>query len=189
MTIHKAKGLEFDVVVLPLRLTSQGWAGFTPNVVVGRDDPTAPIKIATRYANSQVRKLLPPNLQAIFEEDRQRNVREAMCVLYVAMTRAVHATHIIVSHGAKVDHKSAAGILLATLCPDSEREEGMLFEHGDPEWYQASAAVKTDSDPYGLSQFYLPVEPTVSQSSISREIRSGRGIPRPALRGSKAATK
>ena len=41
MTIHKAKGLEFDVVIFPLRLTSQGWAGFTPNVIVGRDNPDA----------------------------------------------------------------------------------------------------------------------------------------------------
>ena len=101
-----------------------------------------------------------------------------MCVLYVAMTRAVHATHIIVSHGAKVDHKSAAGILLATLCPESEREQGTLFEHGDSKWYESLAPVKTDSDPYGLAQFYLPVTPTASQGSISREIRSGRGIPR-----------
>lgn len=32
MTVHKAKGLEFDVVVLPFKLTSQGWAGMAPNV-------------------------------------------------------------------------------------------------------------------------------------------------------------
>lgn len=178
MTIHKAKGLEFDVVVFPLRLTSQGWGGLTPSVVVGRDDPTAPIKVATRYANAQVRKLLPPNYQAIFEQDRQRNVREAMCVLYVAMTRAVHATHIIVSHGAKVDHKSAAGILLATLCPEAKREAGVLFELGDPNWFQSSQAEQVEADPYGLAQFYLPVEPKLIKGTISKEIRSGRGIPR-----------
>ena len=178
MTIHKAKGLEFDVVVLPMRLTSQGWAGFTPTVVVGRDDPTSPIKVATRYANAQVRKLLPPDIQAIFEEDRQRNVREAMCVLYVAMTRAVHATHVIVSYGAKVDHKSAAGILLATLCPETKREAGILYEHGDSNWFQTSSPATIKKDPYGLSKFYVPVEPTRTAGVISREIRSGRGIPR-----------
>ncbi|MFT7633974.1 MAG: ATP-dependent helicase/nuclease subunit A, partial [Mariniblastus sp.] len=114
MTIHKSKGLEFDVVVLPIKCSSQGWAGFVPNVVVGRESPTAPIDIATRYMGEKLRKLLPENFQALFAADKQRNVREAMCVLYVALTRAVHATHIVMSYGAKPDHKSPAGILLST---------------------------------------------------------------------------
>ena len=178
MTVHKAKGLEFDVVVLPLQLTSQGWAGLTPSVVVGRDDPTAPIEIATRYANAQVRKLLPQNYQNIFEQDRQRNVREAMCVLYVAMTRAIHATHIITSHGAKVDHKSAAGILLSTFCPESKRQEGILFEHGDREWYRSADPKTTEEDQFGLSQFYLPAEPKLVTGAVLPDVRTCRGMPK-----------
>jgi ATP-dependent exoDNAse (exonuclease V) beta subunit len=96
MTIHKSKGLEFDVVVLPMKCTSQGWAGFVPNVVVGRESPTAPIDIATRYMGEKLRKLLPENFQSMFAADRQRNVREAMCVLYVALTRARHAYYSVV---------------------------------------------------------------------------------------------
>ncbi len=137
MTIHKAKGLEFDVVVLPIPVTSSGWAGLTPNVVVGRESPTAPINVATRYVGEKLRKLLPAGFQRLFEHERQRNVREAMCVLYVALTRAAHATHVIVSHGAKPDHKSAAGILLATVCPEVDRQEGLLYEQGDRDWFKA----------------------------------------------------
>ncbi len=87
MTVHKAKGLEFDVVVLPFKLRSQGFAGMTPNVVVGRDKPTDPIKIATRYLGEKLRKFLPDDFQTLFSDERQRNVQEAMCVLYVALTR------------------------------------------------------------------------------------------------------
>ena len=62
MTIHRSKGLEFDVVVLPYQLSSRGWAGQTPSVVVGRKSPTAPIDIASRYAGEEIRALLPAEL-------------------------------------------------------------------------------------------------------------------------------
>jgi ATP-dependent helicase/nuclease subunit A len=180
MTIHKAKGLEFDVVVFPVPLTSRGWAGLTPSVVVGRPTPASPIEIATRYANRDTRRLLPPKFQQVFEEDRQRNVRESMCVLYVALTRAAHATHVIVSHGAKVDHQSAAGILMATLCPDGDRREGLLYERGDPTWFLSAIGRQTDSTELDLSKFYLAEAEKLNPGTISKEIRSGRGLPRTA---------
>ena len=177
MTIHKAKGLEFDVVVLPMPLTTQGWSGLTPNVVVGRENPTKPIEIATRYANKEVRKLLPPKFQKLFDDNRQANVREAMCVMYVALTRAVHATHIVMSYGAKIDHQSPAGVLLATLCPDVDRQDGMIYEYGDPQWFEKT--VDDDPEPpYNLDDFYLPENLTWNSNRISKEIRSGRGVQR-----------
>ena len=176
MTIHKAKGLEFDVVVLPMKCTTKGWAGFTPNVVVGRESPTEPIDIATRYMGEKLRKLLPENFQSLFNNDRQRNVREAMCVLYVALTRAVHSTHIVLSYGASPIHKSPAGILLATLCPESAREEGLQYEHGDPNWYQ-DTDIRQVTDTFGLSDFYLPEDIALTDGTVSKQIVSGRGVP------------
>ena len=47
MTIHQAKGLQFDVVVLP-ELDAQ-LTGQTPQVVVGRPKPAAPADRVCRY--------------------------------------------------------------------------------------------------------------------------------------------
>ena len=176
MTIHKAKGLEFDVVVLPMPLTSQGWAGHTPTVVVGRESPTALIDVASRYAGAQVRKLLPPNFQAIHDDNRQANVREAMCVMYVALTRAAHAVHIIMSHGAKTDHQSPAGVLLATVCPDKERQEGLIYDHGSREWFR-NTTTSPKNISVDLSDFYLSDDVSWKTDRIATDIRSGRGLP------------
>ncbi|MEL7497747.1 MAG: UvrD-helicase domain-containing protein [Planctomycetota bacterium] len=177
MTIHKSKGLEFDAVVLPYPLTSEGWAGHVPDVVVGRQSPTAPIEIASRYAGAEQRKLLPVEFQSMFEADRQRNVRESMCVLYVALTRAVHSVYMVLSFGAKPDHKSPAGILMATLCPDQKREEGVLYQSGNPEWYKSTDDPVANDDPFQLKSFYLSPDISFDPEGISTSVCSGRGLP------------
>ena len=177
MTIHKSKGLEFDVVVLPYQLSSRGWAGQTPSVVVGRDSPTAPIDIASSYVGEDKRVLLPADFQKLFEDDRQQSVSEAMCVLYVMLTRAVHAIHIIVSHGAKPDHKSPAGVLVSTLT-DGDRVEGTLYERGDPKWYQTESVAPAPSDAYQLETFYLPGKVQLKPASVSKKVSSQRGLPK-----------
>ncbi|MEA1952688.1 MAG: UvrD-helicase domain-containing protein [Planctomycetota bacterium] len=144
MTVHQSKGLQFDIVVLPemdARLYNQ-----TPQFVTGRNTPTEPVSRVCRYVSEKTRELLPKALQKTFEDYQRRKIEESLCLLYVAVTRAVHALHIIVPPSAEREKSlptTFAGVLRAALCHDTQplEQEKVVFEHGDPNW--AAAAGKT----------------------------------------------
>jgi ATP-dependent exoDNAse (exonuclease V) beta subunit len=144
MTIHQAKGLQFDVVVLP-ELEAK-LVGQPDRVVTGRPRPTEPVNVVCRHTNEKVRQFFPPDLARLFEEDTRLEVHESLCVLYVALTRAVHALHMLVLP-AKANERSMpktfAGLLRATLAADKKAEPGQtLYEHGDRQWFRHLAADK-----------------------------------------------
>ncbi|MEM7456179.1 MAG: UvrD-helicase domain-containing protein [Planctomycetota bacterium] len=178
MTIHKSKGLEFDAVVLPVKHVANGWTGRAPTVVVDRPTPTDPINIASRYANIDDRRLLPDEFQELFQKDQQREIREAMCVLYVGMTRAVHSTHVVLTGGAKRKHQSVAGILMSSL--DLERKPGILFTRGNEHWFKSPSFTDKPQEVKDerLLSYYLPEDARIDETAVSTGQRSNRGIPR-----------
>lgn len=131
MTIHKAKGLEFDAVVLPC--VSKTLSLRNNDVLIQREQPTEPISLVLRRANEQKRRLLPEHYAAAHRQQAMRSFGESMCELYVALTRAKHALHIILKPRDAATHQSMAGILLATL-GDSPRNERLIYECGTPDW-------------------------------------------------------
>jgi ATP-dependent exoDNAse (exonuclease V) beta subunit len=159
MTIHQAKGLQFDVVFLP-ELEAK-LIGQPDRFVAGRPGPTEPVNVVCRLANENVRQFFSPALQKLFEDDMCREVSESLCVLYVAMTRAVHALHMIIAP-AKANEKSMpktfAGVLRATLAAGQPAAAGStLYEHGDPKWFLARTR-----------EGEAPVEPRVVGDAAAR---------------------
>ena len=144
MTIHQAKGLEFDIVFLPE--LSAKLCGQPAQFVAGRPSPTQPVDIVCRLANEQVRQFFPPRLAKLFDDDTCHEVTESLCVLYVAMTRAVHALHMIVAPpkaNEKSMPKTFAGILRATLAPATAAVSGQVIcEHGNRHWYKSRKVTK-----------------------------------------------
>ncbi len=138
MTVHQAKGLQFDIVVLPD--LDNNLVGQPSSCVVGQPSPTEPVDRVCLYRNSAIQKLLPGELQELFDLDVRRNVNEAMCVLYVAVTRAIHALHMIVFPSAakeKTLPKKPAGLLRAALTDGQLLEpETVAFCCGEPRWYE-----------------------------------------------------
>ena len=187
MTIHKAKGLEFDSVVLPLKSSDRSWSGFPPTVVEGRDTPTEPAKIVTRYAADAHQKLLPEEFQKVFADLDRRTVREAMCVLYVALTRAARSIHVVMSYGIKYDakkktyQKSMGGVLLATVAQGAERAEGIIYQSplGDEKWFKDLEAPEKETDQQKrLNGFYFNAVADRPANRVQRRVTSGRGVAR-----------
>jgi ATP-dependent exoDNAse (exonuclease V) beta subunit len=141
MTVHQAKGLQFDIVVLPE--LDFALAGQPPEIVVSRPEPTAAIQRICRYVSKPLRPLLPAAFAEMFEAQERRVIEESLCVLYVALTRAVHALHMIIA-SAKPNERTIpathAGLLRTVLAEGSAAPPAaLLYEHGDREWLAKAA--------------------------------------------------
>ena len=136
MTVHQSKGLEFDIVILPELDFSV--TGQTPPFVVERPDPTAPVTRVCRYANAQVRALLPKPIQQMFENYANQEVSESLCVLYVALTRAAQALYAVIApskENEKTLPRTFAGLLRASLTEGIPAPaDTILFEKGNRQW-------------------------------------------------------
>ncbi len=148
MTIHGAKGLEFDTVVLAeldRKLTDRSV------MLIERDDPTGPITGVYRNPDKGVRSL-DEKLERAAESQRESRVIEDLCSLYVAMTRARQALYMIITpleltKTGKPRSKGLcfASILREALCEIEETLDGeeVLYEFGEAGWVCTAKAMKT----------------------------------------------
>ncbi len=133
MTIHQAKGLDFDAVVLPdLDFCLTG--AQTPKVVYERDGETGPITRICRYIQKDIEPLVP-ELTPLKERMIDRTVRESLSLLYVAMTRPKHALHIFLDEP-KANERTvsctASNVVRFGLPLGDDRP--VAWSHGDVNW-------------------------------------------------------
>lgn len=88
LTVHKAKGLEFDTVILPYDYKVDYKE--QSEILVSTDRKKVGWKFYKKNANGDEKKLENSNYQDVHYEDVQRTKREEVRILYVAMTRAKH---------------------------------------------------------------------------------------------------
>ncbi|MCH8822359.1 MAG: UvrD-helicase domain-containing protein [Planctomycetes bacterium] len=147
MTVHQSKGLEFDVVVLA-DLESALAGSNTGQIVMQRDGATGPITHICRYVNKDILALVP-ELNPLFLRERFRTVCESLSLLYVAITRARNAIHIIVDppkKSEKAKPKTPAGILRFALA-ELETEPGkIIYSHGDKDWGASNEPVAKEDE-------------------------------------------
>lgn len=130
MTIHQAKGLEFDYVILPeldLRLLGH----YPKTMIQWRPQPfSRPTKVS-RQLKREVAELFP-ELNEMFQQMQQEELKEALSVLYVAMTRARDGLYMLVAPD-RGERKvlSYASILRAALASEQKANGGAsLYQAG-----------------------------------------------------------
>ncbi|MEZ6234916.1 MAG: UvrD-helicase domain-containing protein [Phycisphaerales bacterium] len=87
MTIHAAKGLEFDAVVLPELDRTWGGRG---GALMARQGTLGEVTAASLGVRREIAELHPDLREMVRQRDR-REAFEGLCTLYVAMTRAKRA--------------------------------------------------------------------------------------------------
>ncbi len=112
MTVHRAKGLEFDAVALPE--LDGPLVGQRPALVSWEAEPGGVPVGVLRWAAAELQPALPAAAQAAFARWERRAANEALCLLYVALTRAARDLFVIVVPSA-ANERSVPASLAGTL--------------------------------------------------------------------------
>ena len=136
MTIHQSKGLEFDAVFLPT--LDQTIISRLPTFVAMYEDRTKPPIGVLRYMNRDIQKYLDDAWRIAFREFANQQLSEALCVFYVALTRARHALYLYTSPSSS--RKKRWGSVLHSIFagPGQSEQAGIVVRSfGDENWYQS----------------------------------------------------
>jgi len=145
MTVHQSKGLEFEIVVAP-ELT--GSLMMVPAAAAGSRAPAAAPENVCVWTDKGIRHLLPKRLRDAFEQTTGNGVRGSLCLLYVTMTRAIHALHLLVPPTTKTTQKTLAGILAAAFSDQEKLEEdAQVWTTGDAAWHQHVSGTQQPHSP------------------------------------------
>lgn len=187
MTVHKAKGLEFDVVVLP-ELHRKMDQVTKQMLLADRPDPTGPVMGVYDASNKGTRSLFPPAEQA-YQQVLALRIADSLCGLYVAMTRARYALHMIlrpIKH--KKDGKpttagwsdaSSAALLRRRFSTKDEDEspagDQMLACFGDPDWDPSPpGAPASTTTPTTPGPRLIPTDPQLWKAPEGKRLQRGR---------------
>ena len=197
MTIHQAKGLGFDIVILPDLQSGDSIARAHRIEFLTARDPGTTLPLWTLKMPRREVALHDPVLGRQIEVADEAAAFENMCVLYVAMTRARHGLYMVTSYpGSGANTIRSSGLLKTQLADDPKPADGpsvaisgneyvCLYETGDRDWYKGAAApvptgkavlVCEVAEEFGMGHPGHPRLRRVSPSARGRERQSAASL-------------
>ena len=181
MTVHKSKGLEFDVLIYPFansnihkEIDTKLWLPVNSNDFMGFEE-----MIITKKQEVEEYSLIA---KALYDEEHHKSELDAFNVLYVALTRAVKALYIITKKDltAKGAHKMNlySGLFIHYL-----KEKGIWNDHQNQ--YSFGKLPKNESQlilnelekiPYQYTYKDRPSFKIIAQSNLTWDTERGRAI-------------
>jgi len=155
MTVHKSKGLSFDAVVV-CDLNQSIWK--SPKVMQLHDDPCKAPICAGMYARDTLDAEIPEYAK-MREELHTQQVHDALCLLYVAMTRAKHALHMVIPSRKSENHsKKLDGLLLQIIDEPQAQDPDKIVWTADgsvSEWYETFSDTTQEDPPAQIGEVFI----------------------------------
>lgn len=174
MTVHQAKGLEFDAVVLPELDASlvRGGGGSVADVRRLGDPPQA----MSRYLSNRGWHFLPTRWQHVFGKQAADAVTESLCLLYVALTRARYGLYLVIPPARKPDFttRTPASLIFHALAAPADPTAGSteLYATGTPDWHARLDPVEPPQSP-GIDRTDLGKDSAGKESIGEHSIENG----------------
>lgn len=150
MTIHQSKGLEFDAVFIPA--IDQPIIRQAPRLVAMRESRTGPPISIMRNVNKKLLVYLPIEWQVACQEVSYQQLGEALCLFYVALTRARHALYLFATPSKNPIKQWGSALHSVFANEQTCSQPGVLiYRNGQADWVEKLVAkeevVSIESDP------------------------------------------
>ncbi|MDQ8195947.1 UvrD-helicase domain-containing protein [Coraliomargarita sp. SDUM461004] len=161
-TIHKSKGLEYDIVILVNEDKGGGPGDRRISALLDSQGKAQwilePIKKDLMTAD--------PELSRLQAQSESQQDFGNLCTLYVGMTRAKRALYMI-SDFSRVSKRSSVHYLRQCLGDEAD-SEGLIWATGDPDWHQSFKAKARKSTPPELPPIHPKFEPAHPRLQLQR---------------------
>jgi ATP-dependent exoDNAse (exonuclease V) beta subunit len=146
MTIHKSKGLGFDVVLLSVDDRERMDVARGGVLLVGKNAVGRP-EWVIRRPDAAVASA-DATLARALEIERCDSAYEGLCLLYVALTRAKRELRIFCGPPPSSDERLSPVGLVRAAASRAGAKEGLPWEHGLRDWFRSRIPrVESDTEP------------------------------------------